>query len=459
MYIKRAPLGRGNLSFRKRRRRYPVFLVLLYLLILLAALFVFWRKDEIQPKVLAMIGPEPTPTPSTDELVQLADEAYLAGDLEVAATYYQMAAEITPDDLDLRFDQARMLILTQDEENLQQAVIIADEIIELAPEDPRGYTIKSRALDWLGDYDQAVLAALQAIENDPEFALAHAYLGEAYTDLGRFRQAREQLELALQLDPYDVDIRRNYAYLLEHYGDYQGAIQQYLQALTLHSNLLDLWYGLAQNYRGDGQTDLAIETYSQIILRTPDEPLPYIELGKTYFEIRDDAAAQESFTTALALYEEGREKDYLYLRTLTRLAMVYFTRRNYEDAITTFEHAIEWGTENGETIPIEAYYVTASAYYYLDKCRDEPGDEWDIGAVDRAVEAFNIYQKRNLDDAAALDNILKVFVLCRDYTEKPYIHTGPGFVNGFPEGYPEPDVLLERPGTGGGEEEENKTGE
>lgn len=451
MYIKRTPLGEGNLRFGKRKKRYPTLLIILYLAALAVALIALWQVDRIRPRVLAMIGPTPTPTPTPDEILKQASDAYYEGDLEKAAGYYAMAAEIEPDNIEHLFNQARVLTLTKDPDNLVKAVEIAEQMILIAPEDPRGYAAKARALDWQGDFDQAVFAALQAIEFDSDYALAHAYLGEAYTDLGRYRQAREQLELALELDPYDVDIRRNYANLLEYYGDYEGAIQQYLQALQLHENLLDLWYGLAQNYRGAGQIDQATQTYSHIILQTPDDPLPYIELGKTYFEIRDDAAAQESFSTALALYEE-REKDYYYLRTLTRLAQVYFTRRNYEDAIETFDMAIEWGLENDQEIPLEAYYVTASAYYYLDVCR--PNEEWPEGAVDRALEAFEIYQERDMEDEAALTNILKVFVLCRDYAGEPYIYTGSGFENGFPIGYDEPDVYLERPGTEGEEDEQ-----
>ena len=63
MYIKREPLGKGNLAFRKRRRRYPLIAILLYLGVVAAALFVFLRADQLRPRVEAMIGPEPPPTP------------------------------------------------------------------------------------------------------------------------------------------------------------------------------------------------------------------------------------------------------------------------------------------------------------------------------------------------------------------------------------------------------------
>ncbi len=459
LYIKRAPLGQGNLTFGKRRRRYPLLSIILYLLVLALALFVFVRKDAIQPTVLKYIGPAPPPTPSLDELIRLGEQAYMEGDLTEAIEYYRQAAEVDPTNVQVLTDWARLLLLA---DQWPEALSVAERAVLIAPESPHGYAIKARVLDWMGQFDQAQIEALRALELDPDYALAHAYLSEIYTDLGRYRQALEQAEMAVQLDPYSVDARRNYAYVLEHYGDYPGAIQQYLQALQLHPNMLDLWYGLARNYRGTGQFDLSIQTFNQIIIRTPDDPLPYVELGKTYFTMRDDAAAQEYFEQAVELVREqnrprndqetplpvpeGALPERIYMPAWTRLGMVYFTRRNYESALDIFEEAIAWGEANNEVVPIEAYYVTAAAYYYLDICRDDPGDTWPTGAVDRALTAFNIYQDRRLDDEIALENILKVFVLCR-YAQHPYIYTGPGFnENGFPIGYTEPDIEVQRPG-------------
>ena len=36
----------------------------------------------------------------------------------------------------------------------------------------------------------------------------------------------------------------------------------------------------------------SVDTYLQIIQRTPEDPRPYVELGRTYYEIREDDAAQ-----------------------------------------------------------------------------------------------------------------------------------------------------------------------
>ena len=468
MYIKREPLGQGNLTFRRRRRRFPFLGIAVYLLILAAAVYVFLHLDRYQPKVLAMVGPDPTATPSADQYIRQAEAMYQEGDLLAAADAYRQALTLDPENIDLMFELSRMLtmsaqldpLLLEDETraNLQEASDVADQIILLAPEDPRGHAAKSRALDYQGEIQQAAVEAIRAVEIDPNYATGNAYLAEAYADLKQLRQAREAAQRAIELDPYNVDARRNYAYVLEFYGDYGGAVQQYLQALQLHSNLLDLWYGLARNYRGAGQTAEAVQTYEQIIRRTPDDPRPYTELGRTYFEVRDDDAAQSVLESAVKLvcdncprftYEELARNDYqydtsqlpdtIYEPAWRRLGQVYHTRRNFEDAVAIYEELVAFYESKGEDPPIEAYLVLASDYYYIDRSPD------DNPLCDRALHyadaALDLYELRRYDDDVMLNNILSVYVLCRDYALTP-----PTNPVQFPRGYTEPNVIVERAG-------------
>ncbi len=471
MYIKREPLGRGNLTFRQRKPRFPFLLILAYVLILGAALFVFFRMDQIQPKVLAAFGPSPTPTLSVEELRSMGDAAYQKGDLDQASAYYGEAAQLAPNDVDVLFNYARLLTLTDKTDNLSLALTIADQAIRVAPDDPRGYAAKARALNWSGQVDQSAVEALRAIELDPNYALGHAYLAESYADLRQLRQARDEAELAIQLDPYSVDARRNYAYVLEWYGDYGGAIQQYEQALQLNANLLDLWYGLARNYRGAGMIQQAVDTYNQILMRTPEDPHPYIELGKTWFEVRDDEAAQISLERAVRLvcadcplhsYQQVEQNGYtvpanelpetIDQSAWLQLGMVYFTRRNYEDSLAIYEELIAWDKAHNADVPIEAYYVTAAAYYYID--HDSNGRPLCDLAIPRAHLALNMYEDQRMDNPTVLKNILSVYVLCRDYANTP--PTQPVV---FPVGFAEPDVIVQRPGVGGGVVEGDTSGQ
>ncbi len=462
MYINREPLGRGNLHFGKKKKRFHPILVTLYILFLVAALLVFWQRDRVQAQVLVAIGPTVTPTISPDWLVAEADTAYAEGDNVQAIDLYQQAMQISGPDY-LMYTQISLIQTL--EGRYEEAVASADQAIALAPDEPDGHAARARALNWSGDYDQATISALQAIDQDAAFALAHAVLAETYADLGRLRQAREEAELAIQLDPFNADTRRAYGYVLEYYGDYTGAAQQYEQALRLEPNRLDLWYGLARNLRGAGQTELAVNTFLQWAIRDPYNPLPFTEIGKTYFEIRDDGAAQEYLEQAIDLVctdcprtdydviearlERGEAAisadavpsiEEMYTPAWRRLGMVFFTRRNYESSLEIFEELIAYGETHQTDIPLEAYYVTASAYFYLDQCNI---------AIPRTIYALDLYEDGLLDDPDALRNILSIFVLCRDYAVTPYEWAEAGFENGFPVGYEEPCVVLTRTGSGG----------
>jgi len=444
------PLGEGHLTFRRKKRlsRRVIAWVIVYLVVLVPTAYVYVFRDYYGPQIMAYIGPTPVPTPSAPQCAGMAYDAYMEGDLETAIAHYREASALDPANIDYLFELARLLILT---ENTEEGLAVADQIILIAPESPQGYAIKAMALDWMGQPDEAVVTALRALEIDPTYAPTHAYLAEAYIDLGRWTQAREEAELAVQLDPFSVDARRNYAYVLENTGYYQSAVQQYLQALALNPNLLYLWYGLARNYRGAGMIDESVRTYQEIMLRTPDDPQVYTELGRTYFEVRDDAAAQDNLEQAVALVRRENEAALeadpnadppIYVPAWTRLGMVYFTRRNYEDAIAIFEEIIAWSETHNTSAPLEAYYVTGAAYFYLDEC------ERAVPLLFRALEL----NEDGANDPGVTNNALRGLVLCRDYADHPVAVA-------WPEGYPVPDVsdiFITR--DGGDETNDNETG-
>jgi tetratricopeptide (TPR) repeat protein len=161
MYIKRSPLGQGNLTFKKRRARYPVLLILLYLAILAGALLALANVDKLQPQISQFIGPPSTATPQPDVVARQAEEAYHAGDLAKASDIYKQASQIAPQDVGILTAYGRVLTLNH---QLTDALAVADRIIAVAPQDPRGYAIKARALDWGGQYQDSVIAALNAIQ-------------------------------------------------------------------------------------------------------------------------------------------------------------------------------------------------------------------------------------------------------------------------------------------------------
>jgi hypothetical protein len=65
-----------------------------------------------------------------------------------------------------------------------------------------------------------------------------------------------------------------------------------------------------------------------------------------------------------------------------------------------------------------------------------------------------MYEDQRMDNPTVLKNILSVYVLCRDYANTP-----PSQPVVFPVGYAEPDVIVQRPGVGGGVVEGDTSGQ
>jgi len=70
---------------------------------------------------------------------------------------------------------------------------------------PELLTIKGAALVVLGRYEEALQAFDKAIELDPQYADAWNNKGVALYELGRYKEALQAYDKAIELDPYDAD--------------------------------------------------------------------------------------------------------------------------------------------------------------------------------------------------------------------------------------------------------------
>jgi len=86
-----------------------------------------------------------------------------------------------------------------------KAMAYFSEMVRLAPDDATGYHFLAEAQRAAGQPQRAVATLERALLVVRESPLTHQLLGEAYSDLGRFRPAAESYNRALALDPVMVD--------------------------------------------------------------------------------------------------------------------------------------------------------------------------------------------------------------------------------------------------------------
>jgi tetratricopeptide (TPR) repeat protein len=86
-----------------------------------------------------------------------------------------------------------------------KAMAYFSEMIRLAPDDATGYHFLAETQRAAGQPQRAVATLERALLVVRELPLTHQLLGEAYSDLGRFRPAAESYNRALALDPMLAD--------------------------------------------------------------------------------------------------------------------------------------------------------------------------------------------------------------------------------------------------------------
>lgn len=367
MYIRR---DKSNLHFgRQARRRTSSTLLIVWLVVMAAAMGVIWRFETVQGWVLAHVAGQPTATPDAVSLARLGERAYLAGNVELAIGYYEQAARLAPQDIDILFEYGRMLIYRSYAGRsyafrAAQALEVAQQAVETAPQSARAEALLCIALLENGRPEEAIQAGLRAIQLAPDYAEAQAYLAMAYRGAGRPNQAIETADKAVQLDPNSLDARRALAMSLAFVGQYNAAIQQYERAIQIHPRFDALYFELALYYKAQDNYQAAIAAYDQVLAMEPDNVKAFTRKCETYFTMREDALAQEACEQAIQL-------DPAYPEAHRQLGMVRYTRRNYEGAIESFEECAT--LQEAQNVPlfdrdIECWYLRGLAWALLARC-------------------------------------------------------------------------------------------
>jgi tetratricopeptide (TPR) repeat protein len=190
--------------------------------------------------------------------------------------------------------------------------------------------------------DAAIEKYKQAVELDPQYAIAHAKLGIAYGRLYGIRHdpaaldlARGNCERALMLEPTLVDGHLALGFLLEQTGDEPGALNEISKALKLDPSnpralvwqgqiygRLDRWADAENSFRrvlqerpnswvaynewgvvlnGLGKYREAISKFRAASLAAPGNSQAFGNLGGAYLQVGDFVQATEALKKSLAL--------------------------------------------------------------------------------------------------------------------------------------------------------------
>ena len=120
---------------------------------------------------------------------------------------------------------------------------------------------KGYALGNSGKWHEAIEANNKAIELNPTFVTAYNNRGNAYASLGDHRQAIKDYDRAIGLDSKYASAYNNRGNAYFALGDNRQAIRDFDKAIELNPNFAWAYYNRGVAYRGIGGSRQAIEDY------------------------------------------------------------------------------------------------------------------------------------------------------------------------------------------------------
>jgi tetratricopeptide (TPR) repeat protein/predicted Ser/Thr protein kinase len=170
---------------------------------------------------------------------------------------------------------------------------------------PEAAKLFDRGVDFMRDgaYWQASKALARAVEEDDKYALAHARLAEAWTELDYLDKANYELVRVAQLVPDRTVLPERE--------------RLYLDAVTSTAT------------RDFAQ---ARKAYEEIARQTPKEAYVYVDLGRACEKAEDAKCAGDNYVMATQL-------DSTYATAYLRVGTLYTRQQEYQSAASAFEKA------------------------------------------------------------------------------------------------------------------------
>ncbi len=192
-----------------------------------------------------------------------------------------------------------------------------------------------------GDHKQAEKLFTEAIELNPDNALAWHNRAWAYIDLKRYQQAINDFNKASALNPnWDLPyFGRGWIYNLR--KEYASAIAEYDKAIALNPKYPNSW-----NNRGAAKSWLnqmreAIADYDKAIELKPNYVKAYENRGKAYGALGDNAHAAEDLNRAAKIDSSNKGAD-----KIIEESEALVKRGNYTEALNLLNKAAELFPDN-----------------------------------------------------------------------------------------------------------------
>jgi len=190
-----------------------------------------------------------------------------------------------------------------------------------------------------GQFDEAIAALEEAIRLDPDYALAHYYLGRVYYLQDQLDQAAAAFEKAIQIDPEMAEAYTSLGAVYSAQGKTEEAIAACKTAIQLDPNDDMAYYNMALAYSDKGYFDEAITAYEEAIRINPENVGAHYNLGHMYHR-------QRKLDEAVVAWRKTAELEPGDSMTYNNIGRVYYDQGRFDEATVFLNRSIELDPEN-----------------------------------------------------------------------------------------------------------------
>ena len=253
----------------------------------------------------------------------LADVYEQSGHMENAIPAMRLAIQRDPQSEKYRFEYA---VLLTNSNAPGAAVIRLEEALQSFPSASRLWFALGFANFKLDKTEEAERAFRKAIDLDPKFAPAFAYLGLIRARTGSYSEAISLYESALRSDPKLVVVHHLIADAMLKINADPPLIEKHLrQSIEMDPTFTPARLALGKLFMRSQRWAEAVSELEQAIKLDPSLPEPYYQLGLAYGRLKRTADAQSAMATFKRLSEAEKKREDDELREVVkRLSNVRF---------------------------------------------------------------------------------------------------------------------------------------
>jgi serine/threonine protein kinase/Flp pilus assembly protein TadD len=212
------------------------------------------------------------------------------------------------------------------------------------------------------DREKQLRIVQEAAEKFPKEKGFHYWLGVIYRGDGKYDEALEEFNKALELDPNYGEIHNELGYLYAELRNFEKSIEHFKKYLSLNPGDANPLDSMAEAYFLMGRLDEAISKYKEALEIKPDWLGTSLKIGYIYAlkENYPEAIKWSDKDIALATSPGGKRGGYLYK------GFYHFWLGNLEKSLADLKQAEELA-ETAGSITGKAYGELSEAWMYYDR--------------------------------------------------------------------------------------------